>query len=349
TSLHRLAGGEQREKLIKELLPERNQGESITIQGLRYKPETLFVAKLINKASGDTEGLVKFYREYDYLHAKRAAEIFGSKGSLVIPKLLVSSEKNHALVFGWEAGRPLDEAIYQKEFDATTLKRVAKALREIHQQKPQAVEQVQPTREAETLTEAASVLSVISPSLGSKAALVARKLAHLLSQKRPVYSPVHGDFYPGQVLVSPEEKITIVDFDRAILADPARDPGTFCAHLERDFINGRLAYSKMVTLKENLIEGYLEDIEEELDIRVRIQLYTAAELFRLAREPFRTREKDWTKSTEFLLCRAEMFIEDLLPRSITPQKGAGVPVTYPFEIKKTSIFPCSMTHSPRRS
>lgn len=45
--------------------------------------------------------------------------------------------------------------------------------------------------------------------------------------------PTHGDFGPGQLFVD-DGRIAILDFDRAVMAEAARDLGYFIAHLVRD-------------------------------------------------------------------------------------------------------------------
>jgi hypothetical protein len=58
-------------------------------------------------------------------------------------------------------------------------------------------------------------------------AVIRRELASFRAE--PV-AWVHGDFHPENILVGPGQ-ITVIDFDRFGLADPAKDIGSFIAHM----------------------------------------------------------------------------------------------------------------------
>ena len=62
-------------------------------------------------------------------------------------------------------------------------------------------------------------------------------------------------------------------------------------------------------MKEALLAGYASETKRPLPER--LGLYTAVELFRRMRFPFRGREPDWPQRTESLLERAEEILNEV--------------------------------------
>ncbi|MDQ2987102.1 MAG: aminoglycoside phosphotransferase family protein [Armatimonadota bacterium] len=50
---------------------------------------------------------------------------------------------------------------------------------------------------------------------------------------------IHRDFHPGQLLIQPNGRLAILDFDLMAMGDPAIDVGNFAAHLEEAGIRGK--------------------------------------------------------------------------------------------------------------
>jgi len=84
--------------------------------------------------------------------------------------------------------------------------------------------------------------------------------------------------------------------------DAADDLGNFLAQAERFALRGDLTRDRVELLKESLLKGYA--LASGGSIPDRVELYTAVEVFRRARFPFRGREPDWPQRTESLLERA---------------------------------------------
>jgi aminoglycoside phosphotransferase (APT) family kinase protein len=119
---------------------------------------------------------------------------------------------------------------------------------------------------------------------------------------------LHGDFSANQVLVNQRE-VAIIDLDWACYGDPADDLGNFIAQAERYSLRGELPPERVAALKEALLKGYA--LASGRPLPERIELYTAVEVFRRTRFPFRAREPDWPQRTEALLHRAEEILKTI--------------------------------------
>ena len=119
---------------------------------------------------------------------------------------------------------------------------------------------------------------------------------------------LHGDFSANQVLVGQPE-VAIIDLDWACYGDPADDLGNFIAQAERNALRGELCPDQVELVKEALLKGY--SLAAKRPPPERVALYTAVEVFRRTRFPFRAREPDWPQRTESLLERAEAISKDL--------------------------------------
>ena len=103
------------------------------------------------------------------------------------------------------------------------------------------------------------------------------------------------------------QKVAIIDLDWACHGDPADDLGNFIAQAERYALRGELTRQQVDSFGDALLEGYAGATKRRFPQR--IGLYTAVQLFRRARFPFRTREPDWPQRTEALLERAAAILD----------------------------------------
>ena len=106
-----------------------------------------------------------------------------------------------------------------------------------------------------------------------------------------------------------QENVSIIDLDWACSGDPADDLGNFLAQAERLALRGELSRDRPGLLKESLLKGYALATGGSLPHRV--ELYTAVQVFRRTRFPFRARETDWPHRTESLLERAEEILNEV--------------------------------------
>ena len=178
----------------------------------------------------------------------------------------------------------------------------------MHAQNPEGLGRSTRADEAADLVELASEIGFICPALAARADELSRRLAAKLAAAPAGQCASHGDFSAKQVLVG-QPPAAIIDLDWAVQGDPAGDLGNFIAQAERHALQGALSPGRVELLRDALLEGYGRSTDRRLPER--IGLYTAVELFRRARFPFRGREPDWPERTERLLERAGVILNRL--------------------------------------
>lgn len=297
-SLRRLESND-RGKLLRKLMPERPELWNSALHPLRYKPRRRYVAKL--SGEDGAQAAIKLYTRHDYPAAQTNADALIAWQGFNVARPLGHSERHHALAFEWLPGRPLNETFAGAQLDAAVMTRVGAKLAVLHAKPPAGLVRVSRDAEAESLIAIAAGIGDIAPRLAGRAHALARTLADQLMIAPAMTTPVHGDFYADQVLVSGNE-CAFLDFDRAGLNDPASDFGNFIAHLERDVVYGRIASDHAALWRDQLAEGYQGAAS---NLPARIDLYIAAGLLKLAPEPFRRHEPDWPRRIETILTRAE--------------------------------------------
>ena len=298
-ALTSLVGGEAQMRLLRELVPERPDLWGSTVEGIRYKPERRFVARLV--VEGQPQAAMKVYTPPGYRVPEHNAKAFKSRGPLRIAEQLGRPGSHNILVFEWLEGRLLREVLQQPKLDLEPVRTVGAAIAELHAQDPGRLTRLTRDQEATALLAVAAGVGFVSTRFTKRADDAARELVSRLNSEPQLDYPTHGDFYAKQVLVSKDAAV-ILDYDRAVSGDPSADLGLFIAHLERDILRGDLPGTKLEAVKNALLEGY--QYAAHGNIPARIDLYTAAGLLRLTPDPFRHREPDWVEATEALLDRA---------------------------------------------
>ncbi len=298
-ALTRLVDGKALMRLLTKLVPERPDLWGSTVEGIRYKPERRFVARLV--VEGQPRAAMKVYTQPGYRVAEHNAKAFKSRGPLRIAGQLGRPGSHNILVFEWLEGRLLREVLQQPGLELEPVRTVGAAIAELHAQDPGRLTRLTRDQEATALLAVAAGVGFVSTRFTRRADDVARKLVSRIKSEPQLDYPTHGDFYAKQVLVSKDTAV-ILDYDRAVSGDPSADLGLFIAHLERDILRGNLPRTKLEAVKNALLEGY--QYATRGDIPARIELYTAAGLLRLTPDPFRHREPDWVEVTEAILERA---------------------------------------------
>jgi streptomycin 6-kinase len=304
-ALQHLTDGVKRKRLLRELLPDWRNLWDAELRCLRYRPERRYVAEL--RARDGTRALLKAYTRGAYTRGKSNGQAFASRGLLRVARLLGSSDHHRLLAFEWLQGRLLTELCTASEIDGNAVTSAGAALATLHEQNPADLPSW--TREAETadLLSVASEIGVICPQLERRAEELARRLAAQLAGAPALRRALHGDFSANQVLAGQLE-VAIIDLDWAYYGDPADDLGNFIAQAERNALRGELYPDRVKLLREALLKGYA--LATKRPLPERIELYTAVEVFRGTRFPFRAREPDWPRRTESLLQRAEDISKD---------------------------------------
>jgi Ser/Thr protein kinase RdoA (MazF antagonist) len=271
-----------------------------TIQGLRYKPERRYVARLL--VGGAPQAVLKVYTENGFPAAQANSRVFKSRKVLVVPHKIGSSGRRKVLAFEWLGGRLLSEALMDPGLDLQQIALVGAALAEVHAHNPSKLNRLPREAEVSSLLSVAAGLSFLCPDLARRFNNLARALAARLLREPPEYLAVHGDFYAKQVLLM-GENVGILDFDTAVAGDPAADLGLFIAHLERGSLHRGLPPEHLEPLKLALLAGY--EAATRRSFRERVAIYTASGLLRLAPHPFRNRHDNWPADIEQTLARAE--------------------------------------------
>jgi hypothetical protein len=166
-----------------------------------------------------------------------------------------------------------------------------------------------------------SHIPTLLPRLGAAVEALldrAQELHDRLPQEAPAFT--HRDFKSAHVWVTPDE-ITLMDFDRSRLADPALDVGTFLADLHWWYANYNLR--GLVQAQERFLAGYVPGAPIERLVRAR--LYEAIKLVKMTVLRVHLFEQDWASRTAGLVEGARSVMDDL--QRILGLTGAGLPAT----------------------
>jgi aminoglycoside phosphotransferase (APT) family kinase protein len=299
-----LVEAETRFRLLGELFPDRPTLWAGTVQGLVYKPERRYVARLL--AEDGPQAALKLYTRPGYYEVvQRHRKPYEARAPLRLALRFGQSDRHAALAFEWLPGRLLNEAILEPQFDAHALITVGAALAQLHAQAIEGLPRLTRETEASTLLSEAAMLSLVCPHLAQRAEVLAQRMAAHLVGRPPAYRSIHGDFHARQVLLN-SDTAAILDLDRAVYADPMIDLGLFAAHLEREVIRGNLPANRVEPLVQALLKGYVAATRQP--VADEIELYTAVELLRLSPRFFRYRELDWPDRIEASLDRVETIL-----------------------------------------
>lgn len=302
-NLRLLTNPDERTRMLRELLPDHPEFWPGELRCLRYRPERRYVAEL--RAADGVRLLLKAYTRKAHSRGKHNAQSFQSSGLLRVARVLGCSDRHRLLAFEWLPGRLLMQLCTAAELDGHAVAAVGGALATLHRQDSAHLSSWTRAAEVADLLSLSTEIGFILPQLARRADELAQALASQLANAPARQGALHGDFSANQVLVS-EESVAIIDLDWACCGDPADDLGNFLAQAERLALRGELPRGRVESLKASLLKGYaLVGDDSPFD---RVELYTAVEVFRRTRFPFRTREPEWPQRTEALLDRAEAIL-----------------------------------------
>ncbi|UCD75510.1 MAG: aminoglycoside phosphotransferase family protein [Phycisphaerales bacterium] len=294
---------QRRRALLHRALYDSLPAGDIGYEPLRYKPERRYVAR-VSGGSGLRLRL-KFYIDRDFELAKSNARAVNPSGPLRFAPVAGHSDRRKVLAFDWVEGTSLREIIRsgcpRPELVAST----GAALAHLHRCKPTKRMRRAWTPYARQSVIAGEAVAAIRPDLGQRVEAVVHRFNEELSDDRPPPTAIHGDLSADQILVSGEE-IVLLDLDRARAGHPQVDIGSFAANLLVDAFCGRLPKEAVPGITASLLDGYRH--EAGIDLEPRIQRFIAANLLRLAVEPFRLRHRDWSDVVEAILGHAEELV-----------------------------------------
>ncbi len=301
-----LAPDHRRKRLLKGMAPGSPYLATARLQGVRYKPERRYVAKLMHE--GIPCATLKTYAPAGYRTALANSHIFRSEDVLRIPKQLGCSNEHGILLFQWLPGSTLREVLTSSRPDVDSVLLVGRALASLQGQPGTALPLFTREEEMRRTIALADWLSFVCPELAPRVSGVSRKLSAAFAALPAGDSPCHGDFYADQVILLPEGSVGVLDLDQASRVERALDLGLFLAHLERDILENELPGQVGEKAKAAFLTGYSQ--VSSLPDPDHLVFYTAVGLFRLTPDPFRRRNVDWFARTEALLKRVETYLHD---------------------------------------
>lgn len=272
-------------------------GQEIRLRTLSYKPERRYVA-----AAESDEGpqlVIRAYTDHDYRAARNAATAFCTNDVFAVAALAGKNNRNRALAIGWAPGRSLSRHLADEP--AFTGITVGRALRLLHRQQPAAPLPGDGRQQiVRRVTETAAAAGQLLPAGAEKLSLTASRLKQQLKRWPQHRVPVHGDFSADQVLIGrSDNRIGIIDWDRAAHGDAAWDLGCFLADLDCRVLARALDRVTADLWAEALLEGYDYNHPHEM-----IQVATAAALISRSTDPFRRRKPEWDTEIRAIINRA---------------------------------------------
>ncbi len=302
-SVVRLLDATTQGKVCRKLLSGDFADVEIDLKTLNYKPERRYVAQASLEVDPTQSWVIKAYTQDDYDIARRNSRDVQPGRVLQAAPRVGRSHRYQMLAFPWVSDPPLSEQmLVVPAIVQNTLKSVGTALAELHSQRLKRLPRVSCVAEALDVMELVSDLCHLHPALTGEIKTLSRTIADGLVNLPQQWRSTHGDFKPDQVLTQ-GETVTLIDFDRAATAHPARDLGSFIAQLEYQNLCGTLDDYRLPTAVQGLLTGYAA--QGEAPPPETLQLYTALHLFKLLPEPFRYRVPDWPTQMENILHRIE--------------------------------------------
>jgi len=302
--LRKLADPTARRRLLRGLLPGREEFWLGELRPLRYRPGRRYVAEL--RAPGDARVLLKVGTTKAHLRSRRNATAFRSSGPLRVARLLGAADPYRLLAYEWLSGTVQFDLWSGPTVDREAVVTVGAALATLHAQSPDGLERRTADEVVDDLRSVASEIGFLCPWLARRADDLARRLTAQVTRAPPMRASIHGNFSSRHVLVDGAEA-GIVDLDWACRGDPAGDLGSVLAEVERHVLCDRIPRGRVERFRDDLSRGY----GSVLPLPERIEFFTAVELFRGARIPFRRNEPEWPERTGHLVRGAEAMVQRL--------------------------------------
>ncbi len=300
-ALAALTDADRRKALLRRLVGGDPDLWHVEPRPMRHKPERRWLGLV--ERDGAPVALLKAYRVDDVNAARAGQEL------LAVPAVppLGWSRRFAVLASTWVPGPPLSDALTTTAPVDAAL--VGAALAQLHALPPsRRLPRIDDRHTIGAVVEAAEAVAVLNPELRSRACRLADRISSALRALPPLTTVVHGDFSADQVILT-EPAVTIIDFDRAAVADPAADLGSFAADLDRSELAGRLAPGRAAAITAEMIGGHRHAGGPPTGDRVVV--HQAAALLRLATAPFRERLPDWPTATGTIFRRAEAVAAEL--------------------------------------
>lgn len=259
------------------------------LRAVRYKPERRWVA--VADVDNVPAALVKVHRPAVADRAVATHRQLAAAG-LPLPRLLGHHERRGVVAVDWVPGAPPN---------ARHLPAVGAALARLHAvPAPQGFAAV---TQASLVRGAVDAIAALAPEHAAAARHVAALVEQRLVRDPGPRAVVHGDLSMDQVIVG-ADGVTLLDWDRAGVGDPAADLGSWAAAS----ILASATYDEAdpAVLLGPLLDGY--EATTTTPIRARLAPWTAAALLQRATEPFRLRAPHWDDDLVALVRAAQRML-----------------------------------------
>ncbi|MEM7313854.1 MAG: phosphotransferase, partial [Planctomycetota bacterium] len=265
---------------------------------LSYKPLRRCVLAVKDAPSGSTE-VLRLYSKSGFEQASRAAKhLMSSRWSE--GSRLADSERHQVLRLEWLQGQPLP-SLRDKELEQC-LHQCGRMLGEIHRY-PNPKFGIRTRRELlHSASASANATSQLIPELATRISRIMVQLRTALFRSTPRFTFTHGDFHPGQVLLT-SDGVRLLDWDHAINAPAATDLGRCISHLAVDsLVDG----SRDWEAKAEVLRSGYQEVAKVNDL----DAYVALSLIQMGPYFFRHRKPGWRHKTELLLELAQQKLND---------------------------------------
>ena len=267
-----------RNRLIQAGVPL--DGGNGQLEMLQYRPRRRaalrldnYVAKLYRNEAGYAAGVAG-------LDASRhMGAIRTARRVAVVPEWLLTLQE-------WLPGEPPPRR-------AAAAREAGALLAEMHATNLEGLDPLLPKHRLKAAAVSVAIVSIVAPSLASRAATLLRELERTAPLVDGVVSS-HGDFHGGQLLIQPDG-LAVIDFDLLGSAPPAFDLATYAGHLVP---NEAPDIAAAATALDELVAGYGARPPW-------LEWYLSVSVLRRARVPFRNFDPDWPEGVETMLCAAE--------------------------------------------
>lgn len=223
-------------KQAKTLIPYAGQRALSAIDIVNYRPETRCTERYRFAAENTEPEWVVYGKTYADERGKTVHENLSmlqkqsqSNAGFVMPKALAYDIEHRTIWLEGLQGQALAELDFATGV-AEKIPALANALAAFHQLTPPSLPVVTSQQQLQEWRKKADKLSHAYPAIQSALAL----LLNELQQNRPefeILGLIHGDFHIDQLLVLPNGRLALFDYDELALGDPLQDLANFAADL----------------------------------------------------------------------------------------------------------------------
>lgn len=179
------------------------------------------------------------------------------------PQLQRLQPRSCSLILTAVEGLSLHQLIREGRAEPEDLRRIGQALQRWHHQAPDPKLPVhRAAEEAAVLERWLSHVDVFLPQSSAGLRAHHAAVAAALGREEEPLVVSHRDLHDKQILISPEQRPGLIDFDTMALAHPALDLANLLAHLELRHLQGRCGLARCRDLGQALLVGHGSERQE---------------------------------------------------------------------------------------